>query len=977
MNTGRMDDTVGSAVADAPAAPLERDLPQWSMHSEAAALRAWSASAARPPAQHGWIGAVDVVGTAMPHPPMFSFPIAQTPALRALQRLPSAAPKLVSVVAPIGYGKTVLLSVLHHDRDRRREACWWFSLDDRDTTASRLLSYLEARLDALGAGIAGFDPSVAVHQGGEPEGDRIRHIVARLQRMQAPLTLFIDNVGYCRCPEIGRLLEDLVFETPPWVRVVLSSTEALPIDLLRCKLEGLMEEYGVAELSFDEQGIREVFGAALCAGLTPASIHAVLHQTEGWPAAVRLMQILLSSAAHPAKTLDGFSGQDQDIATLLNTQVLKGFAPELRGFLLRLSLLRDFDAGLASQATGVAHAQAHLDYLWRHNVFLIPVDGERRYRLHNLFRGFLEAEARRELTAAQRTAILERAAIQCDREARCADAIDYALSGGSVGLAVQILERTGPIFVRDLGYLGRYLGWVKQLHAAGEFGGWETDFWYVWALVFRRRYEQAREQMARLSARLQQARAANAGDGGKIAAVSRRIDIIRITIGVYTDRQAEARRRAGDWLATITDQEGGASADAPFDVATIACAAAILDASACRLMEARRMVRIASASIAQAESAYGDGWVMAVSALIPLREGDYATAYRLLTDALHAARRRLGENAGICGTLSLLASSAAMQMDLRDEAQALLLRGLQQISTHGILDTAAHGLETAVKLWPGEDTQAVSLVALRAIAATYPPRLSLMLSCFIARRLLQLGRIEEAQHEACILGIQAEAGAGACETALAEHGASLRDLVQATRIELLIASGKLKPASACIAEESVRARAEGRSGRLVELALDEAFLSQCTRDPVPAARHLTRAISLASRRRHLRPFRDRSDLIAGLVNDTRLKDWPFVSEEERRFFAEVCAGLEVARNPVLEQMQELDGSRTLSETPTARELELLGLIEGGLSNQEIADRLSLSLATVKWHLYNLYAKLGVKNRASALARARALNLLAR
>ncbi|WZB64581.1 LuxR C-terminal-related transcriptional regulator [Achromobacter xylosoxidans] len=74
-------------------------------------------------------------------------------------------------------------------------------------------------------------------------------------------------------------------------------------------------------------------------------------------------------------------------------------------------------------------------------------------------------------------------------------------------------------------------------------------------------------------------------------------------------------------------------------------------------------------------------------------------------------------------------------------------------------------------------------------------------------------------------------------------------------------------------------------------------------------------------------------------------------------------------------MQELDGAHSLGETPTTRELELLALIEAGLSNQEIADRLTLSVATVKWHLYNLYAKLGVKNRASALARARSLNLL--
>ena len=62
---------------------------------------------------------------------------------------------------------------------------------------------------------------------------------------------------------------------------------------------------------------------------------------------------------------------------------------------------------------------------------------------------------------------------------------------------------------------------------------------------------------------------------------------------------------------------------------------------------------------------------------------------------------------------------------------------------------------------------------------------------------------------------------------------------------------------------------------------------------------------------------------------------------------------------------------------TAREHELLELIDAGLSNQQLADHVDVSLATVKWHLQNLYAKLGVSRRTAAVAKARALNLLTR
>lgn len=909
-------------------------------------------------------------------PPLFSFRIVQTAAARALrmERVPPA--KLTAVVAPIGYGKTVLLSTLHHDRCQWHQASWWFCLDDRDVSIEGLLDGLEARLE-VPDGRRRRHPSeaaAAMHQGSEPESERIGRVIAALRERQAPLMLVIDNLNYCHDAALGELLEQLVFNTPAWIAVVCSSTGALPVDLVRCKLQGLLAQYGTAELSFDEEGVREVLGPELCGRLRPESVKAIMRRTEGWPAAVRLMQILLSSSPDPGKTLADFSSLDQDIATLLNTQVLNEFAPELRAFLLSLSLLRDFDVALATEATGEAQAEAHLRYLWTHDVFLIPVDGEQRYRLHNLFREFLRAQATREMPEDRRRAVLERAALHCERQVRCADAIDYALSAGSHRIAAGILERTAPVFVRDLGYLRRYLDWIGQLHAAGEHGGWEADYWYVWALVFRRRYGQAREEVDRLAERLEQARDTGLGSTRKVALIARRIEIIRIALAVYTDRLQEANQHAGQWLK-LSDLEGGMFADSPFDVATVASAAAIAGASACQLMEARRSVRVAWANIEQSDSAYGQGWVAAINALVLLREGDYLSAYASLVEAMARAGRELGEHAGIVGTMALLAAKAAVEMNLRDEAHALLERGLHQISTHGVLDTTAHGLDAAVKLWPGHDTDTLSLAGLRRIAAAYPPRLSLMLSCFIARRQVQLGRLDEARKEARAVGIDAEFNPELCAQVQAEYGAALRDQVQATQVELIIAAGKFKLAGKEILEEAARARSEGRTERLVELALDEAFLSQCMTDnAVPAARYLTRAISLAARRRHLRPFRDRRDLIAGLVNDTRLKDWPFVSEEERRFFVEICAGLKVG-NPILEQMQELDGAQTLGETPTTRELELLGLIEAGLSNHEIADRLTLSVATVKWHLYNLYAKLGVKNRASALARARSLNLL--
>ena len=74
-----------------------------------------------------------------------------------------------------------------------------------------------------------------------------------------------------------------------------------------------------------------------------------------------------------------------------------------------------------------------------------------------------------------------------------------------------------------------------------------------------------------------------------------------------------------------------------------------------------------------------------------------------------------------------------------------------------------------------------------------------------------------------------------------------------------------------------------------------------------------------------------------------------------------------------------DAGTATSGVPTLREIEiqLLDLLDQGLNNEQVADRLSLSVPTVKWHLHNVYVKLGVRSRSAALARARALNLIGR
>lgn len=81
-------------------------------------------------------------------------------------------------------------------------------------------------------------------------------------------------------------------------------------------------------------------------------------------------------------------------------------------------------------------------------------------------------------------------------------------------------------------------------------------------------------------------------------------------------------------------------------------------------------------------------------------------------------------------------------------------------------------------------------------------------------------------------------------------------------------------------------------------------------------------------------------------------------------------------NPIVEEQVQIPDPDALRLTGISkREQEVLECLAQGFSNQEIADRLFVSLNTIKTHLNNLYAKLEVKRRTQAVARAKELKII--
>jgi LuxR family maltose regulon positive regulatory protein len=161
----------------------------------------------------------------------------------------------------------------------------------------------------------------------------------------------------------------------------------------------------------------------------------------------------------------------------------------------------------------------------------------------------------------------------------------------------------------------------------------------------------------------------------------------------------------------------------------------------------------------------------------------------------------------------------------------------------------------------------------------------------------------------------------------------------------------------------------GRTGSVIEILVLQALAHEALGDTASALMALERALTLAEPEGYLRIFVDEGPPMARLLYEALSHGIATVYVQ--RLLAASPAAEPEQPVPLIAQTPESEWVERLSE----RETEVLQFISEGLTNQEIAARLYLSLHTVKVHARNIYAKLGVKNRTQAVAKGKALGIL--
>ena len=345
------------------------------------------------------------------------------------------ARKVTIISAPAGSGKTSLLRAwADRPGERHRLAVLQVQRDQQDAQQFWLALLDAVRHASATAGRAG--PSAATPDFNAPA--MVDRVLSEFADAGAGIMLVIDDLHELTSPEALAQLSRLLTNLPPHVHALLTTRHDLRLGLHQLRLAGELAEIRAADLRFTERETRMLLDASGIA-LSEAGA-ALLHQrTEGWAAGLRLAAISLAGHPDPERFVAEFSGSDRTVAEYLIAEMLDRQPPGVQDLLLRTSLLDRVNGELADVLTGRPGSERILLELADANAFVVSLNPERTwFRYHHLFGDLLRLELRRTLPE-EVPALHRRAAGWFTLQGQVVDAVRHTQAAGDWPDAARLL----------------------------------------------------------------------------------------------------------------------------------------------------------------------------------------------------------------------------------------------------------------------------------------------------------------------------------------------------------------------------------------------------------------------------------------------------------------------------------------------------------------------------------------------------------
>lgn len=811
------------------------------------------------------------------------------------RRLLARECRLRLLIAPAGFGKSVLLA---------------------DCARACPTGYTPVWLNCAGqiGSTETFCRQLAAALGYPPDLDETALLNALEQE---PRGLWIMLNDYPRAPDgdLDACLDRLIGASAASVSWWLGSRRRPACNLPRLMLEGELFELTAAELTFSQEEV--ACWLAQEEGAQATWAEPLFAQTLGWPAALRLRLLATQGERHGTPLCEEHSAL---LREYVEHEVLQGLAPELEQALSQLAQMPRFSAELCEHLLGVGEGAAWLEALRARGLFIDELEGTADwYELFPPFALLLQRRARSEPCTGLHLHASQWFAARGDVRS----AVEHALKGGQPEVAASFLERYTEEQLLQGQELEQILHWRSELPESLLASTPRLILLNAWALLLAGRLDEAQacaDQLQRFQPR---------GDGERLRELFAQWQAIRGIAAFGRGCAGEARTHLHEALAVLPEAAWAQS---------LLCRSVLTQMAIGegQLEEARRLGHDALKQARLHGSAIFEALLELDHALLLEARGEFARAQALMQRVLEQLDGPLLRRTPVWGRVLLRLGRLALRQGCLEAAEQQLQAGLEQALQYG--DPGAfHGYLGLAEIAAGRDdlagafarlAEAERLMQRKCVVDTLYRGVLLLASSHLWIRQGHRERARDAMTRVLDYRRRAQA------MLPPPHFPELVTRLQHRLLCLDLTQGlDVRQALAELLEQALQ---QGRQALACELWLSHAEACAACGDMAEANRS-----------------REAGQALRRSLNYQCL------------WFEPEPAVLAVA------------GPESAAEAAplSCRELAVLGLIAQGLSNQEVAERLYISLHTVKTHARRINGKLGVARRTQAVARAKALGLL--
>jgi LuxR family maltose regulon positive regulatory protein len=882
---------------------------------------------------------------------------------------------LTLLSASAGFGKTTLLSAW---ASQSTSQVAWLTIDEQDNDPTRFWTYVIAAL--WKAGSPAGEAALAMLQAPQPPllTGALTSLINELAALSQETTLILDDYHLISEPAIHKSLQFVLDHLPPCLHLLLASRVDPQLPLARLRARGQVVEIRDSDLRLRGEEAARFLIQVMNLSLSAEEISRLDMRTEGWITGLQLAALSLRRHVDVSAFLQAFTGSQRLILDYVQEEILEPLPQVQQRFLIQTSVLERMNAEVCHALTGEQASQQILESLEHANLFLLPLDEERRwYRLHTLFREVLLA--RLQATQPDQASHLHRkAALWYQQQGWPHEAIPHALASQDFLFTAEMLEG----YVERLylqGELKTLLTWIKLLpqEVLRAYPRLATS--YILAFNFLSPFsdEAEKEYLNLLWVGVEQT-LLNEGQTRLSLAEQDRLHHRLIILQAWRLAKQALSDGNVEQLSSVAEQMQQLSLD---DDAAWRLQRLVIFGMASRLagnfpplvaalQEGRKRSQMTQNRPQEVQLLWG--LIVALIALGQLRQA------HVRSQELQRLVDLLGRPLPEAAYPDLFQAQLAYEWNQLEVAKSAAQQAIEKTAPVQYLDILMGACEVLARVCMAQDDLTGAEHAVREM-----------------ERVNQSTGIPLFRPGIEGLWVQLWLAQGHSSQAAdwAEHTSYRQDALFYSResaylalVRVYLAERRYPPALQLLAALLGAAEQVARVGSMVSiLALQVAALqaSGATQEALPV---LFRLLTYASPEGYLRVFLD-----AGEPMQQALQAW-LTTEQENvspvlfayahtvfdAFASEQRQIVKKQSIPLVSTTLPRPSSQAapqILEPLTPREQEVLYLLADGATNQEIADRLVISLTTVKKHVGSLLLKLAAENRTHAVARARELSLL--